>query len=130
MFGTFRHSRVDKPILMTFTHGGLLLGALLSLIFLPYGWPARLVVAAALVWLVPAVVVAYRYVEMRRVTRPLRSLALYQTYFVARLAALFWLASGAQHTQQFGTGHAGGFKAGADDHADGREQTIADGAAK
>lgn len=132
MFGTFRHSRADKPLLMTFTHGGLIIGAVLAVAFLRSGWPVRLAVAAVLVWLVPAAVVAYRYAELHRVTRPLRSLLLYQTYFIARLAALFWLASGRHHAQQFGTGHAGGAKrrepTEAETHPDGRKGTLADGA--
>ena len=121
MFGTFRHSRADKPLLMTFAHGGLIIGAILTVVFLPSGWASRLAVAAGLMWIVPATVVAYRYAETRQMTRPLRSLLLYQTYFIARLAALLWLASGAHHARQFGTGHAGAAK---------RQETIGDGVSR
>ena len=108
MFGTFRHSWNDKPLLMTFAHGALIIGGTLALVFLRTGWPIRLALAVGMVWIVPAAAVLYRYVETRRITRPLQSLLLYQAYFLARLSALFQLASGAGHTRQFGTGHAGG----------------------
>ena len=110
MFGTFRHSWIDKPLLMTFAHGGLLVGALLVLTLLQTGWLGRLALAAGMVWLVPTAAVVYRFVETRRVTSPVPSLMLYQAYFLARLVALLWLASGAGHGKQFGTGHAGGIK--------------------
>lgn len=93
MFGTFRHSWMDKPLLMTFAHGVLLLATLLVVPFLPISGPGRLALAVLLPWLVPAVTVVYRYVETGRVTRPGASLLLYQLYFLARLAALFSLAT-------------------------------------
>ena len=108
MFGTFRHSWNDKPLLMTFAHGLLIIGSLLALTVLRTPWPMRLALALAMVWAVPAAAVVYRYVETRRAKRPLASLLLYQVYFLARLSALFWLISRLGQARQIGTGPAGG----------------------
>ena len=126
MFGTFRHSWMDKPLLMTFAHGVLILGGLVSLALPQATWATRLALAVGLVWLVPAAAVVYRYVETRRVTRPLRSLLLYQVYFLARLSALAWLVSGVPPTQGFGTGGAAVERGKASGASDRTPDTMAD----
>jgi len=88
MFGTFRQSRFDKPLIMTIGHGVTLLLAVL-LLALPIGpIAARVFAALALTVVVPISTVAFRSLQTGRLISPLRATLLYSLYFSARLAAL------------------------------------------
>jgi GT2 family glycosyltransferase len=87
MFGTFRLSRVDRPVLMMLAHAALLI--LTVVLGLSLGAGTKLLALAILPWLVPAASVAFRIVRGGKARGGiLKALALYQVYYLARLAAL------------------------------------------
>lgn len=100
MFGTFRHAWLDKPVIMTFAHLLLLVAAVLNLALTPMALIPRLATSLLLVILAPAVTIAYRFVALRRVYRPLRSLLLYELYLTARIIALFRILGGASSVRR------------------------------
>jgi glycosyltransferase involved in cell wall biosynthesis len=94
MFGTFRRSRLDKPVLMTIAHAGLILAAIINLVLSPMGIACRIVVAALCLLAVPTATTLYRFVRRGAPYRPIRSILLYQLYFVGRIWALLKIAVG------------------------------------
>jgi len=89
MFGTFHGGWLDKPVLMTFAHLLLSMGAILNLLLAPAPLALRLLFSLSLAILAPGATVAYRYAKAGRIYRPIRSLALYYLYLSARVLALF-----------------------------------------
>ncbi len=93
MFGSFKVSLLDKPVLMTFAH--LLLNvAAVAALFAPLPLAGRITAVPACALAVPAVSVLYRYKEQRIFYRPLRSLLLYTLFFYGRVWALLRIAVG------------------------------------
>lgn len=91
MFGTFRGSCLDKPVLMTFAHLLLSVVAVLNLLFAPATLALRIGFSLLLMAAAPAITVAYRYTKAGYVHHPIRSLWLYQLYLTARVFALCWI---------------------------------------
>jgi glycosyltransferase involved in cell wall biosynthesis len=89
MFGTFRSSWLDKPVLMTFAHLFLCVAAVLNLLFAPTTLALRVVLFLLLAIAAPAITVAYRFAMAGYIYRPIRSLWLYCLYLTARVLALF-----------------------------------------
>jgi GT2 family glycosyltransferase len=89
MFGTFSLREIDKPILMTFLHLGLLVCGiiLLGLAGLYQEWKA-LVAGVLVAFVVPSLAVVYRASRLRRRIPFVSGIFLYQLYFLARLRAL------------------------------------------
>jgi GT2 family glycosyltransferase len=88
MFGSLRHSWLDKPLWMTICFlisSGLGLAALL---FGRWGWGTRAAVLVLCLASVPAVTVAYRAFQTRKLPRLPQSVLLYWLYYVARVHAL------------------------------------------
>ena len=96
MFGTYRGSWLDRPVMMTFAHLLLSTAAVLNLLFVPTALAFRIPCSLILVFLAPAVTVAYRYAMVGRVYRPMRSLWLYYLYLTARVVALLRILQLAQ----------------------------------
>jgi glycosyltransferase involved in cell wall biosynthesis len=88
MFGTFRGSWLDKPVLMTFAHLLLTFLAVFNLLFAHSALVWRISFSLLLGILAPTLTVAYRYVTVGHIYRPLGSLWLYYLYFTARIVAL------------------------------------------
>jgi len=89
MFGTFRGSWLDKPVIMTFAHLLLSVAAILNLLLAPAALPWRIASSLLLAIAAPAITVAYRYSTVGYVYRPIRSLWLYYLYFTARVFAIY-----------------------------------------
>lgn len=93
MFGTFRRSWFDKPVLATLAH--LCFGILglfgLFMIRLPVWFRVGAFLLSQTA--VPMLTTAYRAAPKRELYRPLRSVVLYYLYFVARSWALFKLCT-------------------------------------
>jgi glycosyltransferase involved in cell wall biosynthesis len=88
MFGTFRGSWLDKPVLITFTHLLLTLLAVFNLLFSHSALVWRIPFSLLLGVLAPTLAVAYRYATVGHMYRPLGSLWLYYLYLTARIVAL------------------------------------------
>jgi cellulose synthase/poly-beta-1,6-N-acetylglucosamine synthase-like glycosyltransferase len=90
MFGTFRGSWVDKPVLMTFAHLLLSFVAVLNLFFASDPLVLRIASSLLLAIAAPVITVAYRYSKAGYIYRPIGSLFLYYLYLTARIFALCW----------------------------------------
>jgi glycosyltransferase involved in cell wall biosynthesis len=90
---TVRRDRLDRPFFFTIIHGLLLTGALVLMVTRSFDL-VSVVVALALMTVVPLIAVAYRIARAEHPPGILPSLVLYQVYFLARLRALFNLALG------------------------------------
>ena len=88
--GTFQHSRIDRPLLMTVGHIVLTLVGICVVIRRPS--MAALALACSLMLAAPAVTVAYRMLSARRITNPVLGALLYLFYYSGRSAALGLLA--------------------------------------
>ena len=89
MFGTFRGSWLDKPVLMTFAHLLFTLLAVFNLLFAHSALVWRIPLSSLLAILAPTLTVAYRCGTVGHIYRPIRSLLLYYLYLTARIVALF-----------------------------------------
>ena len=94
MFGTARGLLINKPTAMTVAY--LLLHAMaIAQVFVPWASAVvRVVVAAALMLLVPCLAVAYRALKGGRVRNLPVAIWLYHVYFAARSTALVQLGLG------------------------------------
>ena len=92
MFGTFRGDPLDKPVLLTFLHLAAVVGAAVVMVW--GGWRGVLP-GLVLAEVAPALAVGFRWVQARRIVRPLRSLILYTVYLWGRVAALLAVGWGA-----------------------------------
>jgi len=88
MFGTFRGSWLDKPVLMTFAHLMFTVLAVSNLLFAHSALVWRIPFSLLLGILAPTLTVAYRYATVGHIYRPLGSLWLYDLYLTARIVAL------------------------------------------
>lgn len=93
MFGTMRHERLDKPVILTLLHGGLGLVAVIVLLITNLPLRLRGLIVLALLLTAPTLAVAYRNVQHRRIVAPGRSILLYFVYLSARVRALLEVAS-------------------------------------
>jgi GT2 family glycosyltransferase len=91
MFGTFRHSWLDKPVLMTFVFLLFTAAGLVDLFLAHARLSTRVGALVILSLLAPVLTVLYRAMKARRLRRPIRSVLLYWLYFAARTYALFVL---------------------------------------
>jgi glycosyltransferase involved in cell wall biosynthesis len=88
MFGTVGFGRIDKPVIFTFLHGLLLLGAL-AIAFLAAGHqPTASIAVIVMLIAVPTLAVSYRIVQNRRMVAFPLAVLLYFLYFSARVAAM------------------------------------------
>lgn len=87
MFGTAKARPVDKPLVMTLAHLGLLLASVLAVSLLVHE-PAVWLMGLAATWIVPATAVLYRGLAGHRGFHVLPGILLYQAYFLARIVAL------------------------------------------
>jgi glycosyltransferase involved in cell wall biosynthesis len=99
MFGTFHRWPLDKPVVMTLAHLLLCVAAVLNLLAAKMPIGLRLLSSLFLLLLAPAMTVAYRYLTLIRVYRPLGSLLLYHFYLSARVVALFQICGRAVFLQ-------------------------------
>jgi GT2 family glycosyltransferase len=86
MLATIRRDRLDRPTAMTLLHAIMLVLAAAALVLMRP--KAAALVTLAFAFLVPAVTVGYRRMNNRVAAPVLKSLLLYQLYYLARLAAL------------------------------------------
>jgi len=84
--GTFRHKRMDRPLLMTLVHVVLSSGGLV--VFTWYRSISAAALAGALVVFSPAITVAFRMIQTRRTVNPLVGIILYELYYLGRATAL------------------------------------------
>lgn len=97
MFGTVTWGAIDLPVVNTFLHLVFLVATVpVALLVRP---PIGLALALLLPWIIPIAAVAYRSLQIRNVWRPLRSILLYQLYFLARLTALRDIVVGREHRE-------------------------------
>ena len=89
MFGTFRGSWLDKPVLMTFAHLFFTVVAFFNLLSGHSALVWRIPFSLLLGILAPTLTVAYRYTTVGHIDRPLALLWLYYLYLTARIVALF-----------------------------------------
>ena len=89
---TVRRDRLDRPATLTLLHG-LLLGIAVIIAIVSRLDLKSLLVALAMTQAVPLLAVAFRMAVAERPPSFLASLALYQTYFLARFWALIRIAS-------------------------------------
>jgi glycosyltransferase involved in cell wall biosynthesis len=94
MFGTFRHSWLDKPVLMTFVFLLSSAAGVAGLFLRPISLKARVVALIVLSLFAPVVTVIYRGIKAGALRRPVRSVLLYWLYYAARSYALFPLLFG------------------------------------
>lgn len=94
MFGTVRGFSFDKPVAATLGHLLLVGGAVAAIAATSLGLGFELLVLTAALLLMPAVAVGYRWRQTGRVSRPLRSLLLYEIFFAARITAAVLLVTG------------------------------------
>ena len=88
MFGTFKRSALDKPVLMTFLHLFLNLVGLATLLLSRVGVYERLGIFLVLSAFAPAATVFFRSFKRGGIYRPIRSWFLYWIYYMARIQAL------------------------------------------
>lgn len=91
MFGTFRRSWLDKPVLMTFVFLLSSVTGVAALFLAPVNLRMRVGALVLLSLFAPALTVTYRAIKAGRLRRPFRSILLYWLYYVARIYALFAL---------------------------------------
>jgi glycosyltransferase involved in cell wall biosynthesis len=91
MFGMLKESWISFPLLTTFAHMLLCLGALLTLLIAPLPLAVRLAVAVGLFDLAPVASVLYRAWQCKRFYAPLQAIVLYHVYFLGRFYALYKL---------------------------------------
>jgi glycosyltransferase involved in cell wall biosynthesis len=94
MFGTVNRRRLDKPTIMMAAHLVATLIGVAALFVGPWAWPWRVAAFVALQLLAPAVTVAHRIRQTRKVPRIDSALILYWFYYWARLQAFAIVAVG------------------------------------
>ncbi len=94
MFGTVSRQRFDRPTAMTAIHLAATVLGLASLVAAPWPIPWRLAVLAGLQLVAPAVTVAHRARQTRRLPRIGSALLLYWLYYWARAQALMIVIAG------------------------------------
>lgn len=85
-FGTVRSGAIDKPLVGSFAHLCLLVAGIP--IAVSSGWKmslAGIFVGLTCILGVPAAAVVFRWSEIGRIVRPLRSVVLYEVFFIARI---------------------------------------------
>jgi glycosyltransferase involved in cell wall biosynthesis len=92
MFGTFRLSWLDRPVIMTFAFIALTATGVGCLFLVNPNLGLRIGLLVLLSFFVPVVTVVYRSVIRGKLYRPLRATFLYWLYFAARSYALFTIA--------------------------------------
>jgi glycosyltransferase involved in cell wall biosynthesis len=100
MFGTFSLRHVDKPVWMTATYLFAAVIALLVLVVCPGPLSQRVLLALALINVVPVVTVAYRAHARRAVFQPARAVILYHAYYLARVGAMLVIAKRALESRR------------------------------
>lgn len=103
MFGTFRGSWLDKPVLMTLVFLMCCAAGLLGLLLTRISLGARIAELVLLFLFAPTLTVAYRAIKARRLRRPLRSVLLYWLYYAARSYALFRIVLGVEREKGVAT---------------------------
>ncbi len=88
MFGSFKWSWYDKPVLMTVAHLFLTTLGLINLFVGPEKLVFRVVILLVLSLAAPALAVIYRIAQRKSLYRPLRATLLYYVYLSARAYAL------------------------------------------
>lgn len=80
--------RLDKATSMIVAHGVAVVSAAAAALVPGIPWMIRIVLLLALLLAVPTATVAYRAIEGGRVHEPVRAIALYSIYYLARVIAL------------------------------------------
>jgi len=97
MFGTVNSRRFDKPTMMMALHLILTIGGIASLALLPLAFGWRVAVAVACQLIAPALTLAHRARQTKRVPRIDVAIFLYWLYYWARLQAVWIVATGRTH---------------------------------
>lgn len=88
MFQMMKHSWMNKPLLITLAHFVLVVAAIANLFGSHASLLTRIVVSLLLVNLAPAFTVLFYALRVKRLYAPLRSMLLYQLWFLARFYAI------------------------------------------
>jgi glycosyltransferase involved in cell wall biosynthesis len=94
MFATVTRHRLDRPTVMLLVHFALTIAGVAWLVVGRGPWLTRTALLAALQLLVPAITVAFRVKQTRRLVNLPRALYLYWLYYWARLQAVALILSG------------------------------------
>jgi glycosyltransferase involved in cell wall biosynthesis len=88
MFQMMKHSRVNKPLMITLAHFVLVVVAFANLFGSHASLLTRAVVSLLLINLAPASTVLFYALRVKRLYAPLRSMLLYHLWFLARFYAI------------------------------------------
>lgn len=91
MFGTFRVTSLDKPVVMTLVHLFLSVAGAVGLLFGPWGLAGRIGGLVVLSALAPSATIVYRSKTQGKLINPAGCFLLYHLYYDARCLALFKL---------------------------------------
>jgi glycosyltransferase involved in cell wall biosynthesis len=104
MFGTFRHSWLDKPVFMTFLFLGSCAVGIAGLFLGGLNVTARIAVLVFSSLPAPVLTVIYRAIRTGALRRPIRSVLLYWFYYASRSYALLSLVLG-RGKRQYNVSH-------------------------